>query len=131
MNRRLKRSAFLRLGERCFHRGISGGERQLALIAWALVQRAPVLMLDEPTASLDFWQPLLVLGLRPGAGPRGYTVSQTTHTTRSRASCFLGPHPSPCTAGRVLTEGGPDEVLMPELMRELSTAWKSRCPASL
>ena len=33
---------------------ISGGERQLALIARALAQAAPVIVLDEPTANLDF-----------------------------------------------------------------------------
>ena len=33
---------------------ISGGERQLALIARALAQEAPLVVMDEPTASLDF-----------------------------------------------------------------------------
>ena len=33
---------------------VSGGERQLALLARALAQAAPVIVLDEPTANLDF-----------------------------------------------------------------------------
>jgi len=33
---------------------ISGGERQLALIARALAQEAPILVMDEPTANLDY-----------------------------------------------------------------------------
>ena len=48
------------LSDRCFHR-LSGGEQQLVLIARALVQKAPILMLDEPTASLDFGNQLRVL----------------------------------------------------------------------
>lgn len=40
---------------------ISGGQRQLVLIARALAQAAPLLLMDEPTASLDFGNQALVL----------------------------------------------------------------------
>ncbi len=40
---------------------ISGGERQLALIARALAQESPLLIMDEPTASLDFGNQSLML----------------------------------------------------------------------
>ena len=40
---------------------ISGGERQLALIARALAQESPLLIMDEPTASLDFGNQSLIL----------------------------------------------------------------------
>jgi iron complex transport system ATP-binding protein len=40
---------------------ISGGERQLALIARALAQASPLLVMDEPTASLDFGNQMLIL----------------------------------------------------------------------
>ena len=63
---------------------ISGGQRQLALIARALAQEAPILVMDEPTASLDFGNQAMVLGrirdlaarrlrhraLDPRSGPR-------------------------------------------------------------
>lgn len=40
---------------------ISGGERQLVLVARALAQDAPVMLLDEPTSHLDFRNQVLVL----------------------------------------------------------------------
>ena len=40
---------------------ISGGERQLVLIARALAQESPLLIMDEPTASLDFGNQTLIL----------------------------------------------------------------------
>ena len=46
-----------RLGE------LSGGEAQRAVMARALVQEAPVLVLDEPTTSLDLGHSQLVLEL--------------------------------------------------------------------
>ncbi|MGX9961692.1 ABC transporter ATP-binding protein [Roseomonas sp. F4] len=59
---------------------LSGGERQLVLIARALAQQAAGLVLDEPTASLDFGNQALVLNqLRTLARRDGLAVLMTTH----------------------------------------------------
>lgn len=59
---------------------LSGGERQLVLIARALVQEARCLVLDEPTASLDFGNQALVLReVRALARRDGLAVLMTTH----------------------------------------------------
>lgn len=68
--------------ERLAHRAIneiSGGERQLALIARALAQGAEVLVLDEPTANLDYGNKLRVLREIERLRSDGRTILMSTH----------------------------------------------------
>jgi iron complex transport system ATP-binding protein len=58
---------------------ISGGQRQLVLIARALAQEAPILVMDEPTASLDFGNQTLVLARIRDLAAAGYGVLLSTH----------------------------------------------------
>jgi iron complex transport system ATP-binding protein len=58
---------------------ISGGQRQLVLIARALAQEAPILVMDEPTASLDFGNQTLVLARIRDLAADGYGVLLSTH----------------------------------------------------
>lgn len=88
---------------------ISGGERQMVLIARALAQEPELLVMDEPAASLDLGNQARLLGIvRDLARERGLAVLMTTHNPDH---AFL-------VADRVLlatrdgcTEGGVDEVL--------------------
>lgn len=58
---------------------ISGGERQLTLIARALAQGPEVLVLDEPTANLDFGNQILVLDHIRKLKQQGLTIVLSTH----------------------------------------------------
>ena len=58
---------------------ISGGERQLALIARALAQEPAFIILDEPTASLDFGNQGKVMGEIRRLAAEGLGVLFTTH----------------------------------------------------
>ncbi len=104
------------LAQRCFHR-LSGGEQQLVLIARALVQDAPCLMLDEPTANLDFGNQLLVLERARELAREGYTVIQTTH--HPEQSYQYSDRILAIQDGRVYTEGTPGEVLNARTMKAL------------
>ncbi|HEV7259627.1 MAG TPA: ABC transporter ATP-binding protein [Bosea sp. (in: a-proteobacteria)] len=59
---------------------LSGGERQLVLIARALATEAPILLLDEPASALDLRNQDLVLGFIHQLGrAQGLTILFTTH----------------------------------------------------
>jgi iron complex transport system ATP-binding protein len=108
----LESFAFRRLGS------LSGGELQRALIARALAQEAAVLLLDEPTASLDIGHQQEVLELveelrREG----GLTVIATMHDLTLAAQ--YGDRILLFDAGRVIAEGAPADVLSTERVETL------------
>ena len=77
------RSALRRLGiEELSERPVnelSGGEQQKACIARALVQEPELIVLDEPTSSLDYGNQITVLGLIRQLSADGFSVLMTTH----------------------------------------------------
>lgn len=58
---------------------LSGGERQLVLIARALMQKAKILLLDEPTASLDYSNQIMVMETVNKLTKEGYSALFSTH----------------------------------------------------
>ena len=104
------------LSQRCFHR-LSGGEQQLVLIARALVQNAPILMLDEPTANLDFGNQLRILEQVRALAREGYTIIQTTH--HPEQSYLFSHRILALQGGRILLDGSPAQVLTRETIRAL------------
>ena len=100
----------------CFHH-LSGCERQLAVIARELVQEAKVLMLDEPTASLDFGNQMLVLSQVRALADEGYTVIQTTHNPEH--SYMFSDRVLALRDGGILAQGSPQQVLTSEMVSSL------------
>lgn len=112
----LEKVGISHLSHRCYHR-LSGGEQQLVMIARALVQNAPCLMLDEPTANLDFGNQLLVLEQAKSLTREGYTVIQTAH--HPEQSYMFSDRILAIQKGRILTQGTPAQVLTEQTMRAL------------
>lgn len=119
--RKLALSALERLGiahlkERGYTQ-ISGGERQLVLMARALVQEARILILDEPTANLDFGNQIRVLSQIKSLAQEGYTIIQSTHNPEQ--SFLFSDRVMAMKNGKVLALGSPGEILGPQLIQEL------------
>lgn len=91
-------------------RSLSGGERQRAVLARALVQETPVLLLDEPTSALDLGHQQEVLDLVGNLrGERGLTVLATLHDLTLAAR--YGDRIALLDDGRIVEQGVPAEVL--------------------
>lgn len=86
-----------RLADRPFSE-VSGGERQMALIARALVQDARLVLMDEPTASLDFGNQARVLACVRGLVDEGRGVVMTSHNPDHAFLC--------CSRAVLLSPGG-------------------------
>ena len=63
-----------------YYTDISGGELQMAMIARALTQRPQLLILDEPTAALDFGNAVRIIGKIRELAAEGFAVLMTTHS---------------------------------------------------
>ncbi len=66
---------------------ISGGELQLVMIARALTQQPQLLVLDEPTAALDYGNAMRVISKVRELAEKGYAVIMTTHSPDHAFMC--------------------------------------------
>lgn len=98
----LKATGILHLRGRPFTE-LSGGERQLVLIARALAQETPVVILDEPAAALDLGNQGRVLRLIRDLAAGGRTVLMTTHLPDHAFA--LGGDAILMKAGRIIAAG--------------------------
>ena len=96
---------------------ISGGERQLALVARALAQEPKLLVLDEPTASLDFGNQVRVLERIASLARSGIAILFASHDPDH---AFLCAHRALLLGeGRALEIGAPRDVIRPETLQRL------------
>ena len=115
-NAALERLGIAALAERPIHR-VSGGERQLALIARALATEAPHILMDEPTANLDFGNQALILDevarLRAGGAAVLFSTHHPDHALRIADRVVM------LRGGRAMAAGPAAEVVNSENLSAL------------
>jgi len=100
---------------------LSGGQRQLVLIARALAQEAPLIVMDEPTASLDFGNQAQVLAqiasLAQASAAAGHGVILSTHDPDQAFA--LNADVLAMKDGRIIASGPCDSVLSSDTLSTL------------
>lgn len=95
---------------------ISGGERQMVLIARALAQNSGLLVMDEPTANLDFGNQIHVLQSIKKLTASGLGVLMTTHNPDHAFLCC--DRVILLTKDKQVLEGTVDEIVTEENLRK-------------
>ena len=96
---------------------ISSGERQLALVARALAQQPKLLVLDEPTASLDFGNQVRVLQRISALAASGISILFSSHDPDHAFLCAR--RALLLAEGRVLEIGAPRAVIRADTLERM------------
>ena len=118
----MRRTGIIHLAERPYTQ-ISGGELQLVMLARALAQKTPVIIMDEPSAHLDFKNELIFMEtVSELIRDEGTAVLMATHSpnhpffferngTKTQVLAFAG--------GQLRYSGTPTDILTEENIREI------------
>lgn len=96
---------------------LSGGEQQLVMIARALAQKARILIMDEPTANLDYGNQIRVLEQMKELTRAGYTVIQSTH--QPEQAYFYADQIVAIKDGFMYGDGPPNTIITEKLIWDL------------
>jgi iron complex transport system ATP-binding protein len=97
---------------------LSGGEQQLVLVARALAQDSPVVLLDEPTAHLDLRHQAIILDLVISlARERGLAVLMSLHDLNLVS--LYSDRIVLLSDGQIIAVGSPQEVLVPQYLSDV------------
>jgi len=96
---------------------ISGGERQLTLIARALAQGADTIIMDEPTSALDYGHQVRLLEQLHKLTKQGLTCIKSTHTPEH--ALWVSDRVVLLQDGKVIADGEPRAQITPESLHRL------------
>lgn len=104
----MERMGILHLSRYQFNE-MSGGEKQMVLIARAIAQEAKILVMDEPTANLDYYNQVKMLKVIKTLAEQDYAILMTSHFPDH---AFLACSKAVLMRdGVIMAQGHPDDVV--------------------
>ncbi len=116
---KMERLSIAHLAERPYTE-LSGGERQLTLIARAMAQGAEVFVLDEPATGLDYGNQLRLLEQIIKLARDGYTFIKSTHSPEH--AFWLGDRSVMMKEGAIIGDGKTDAIVTNDSLLTLYNA---------
>ena len=96
---------------------LSGGQRQLVLIARAMAQQTPLILLDEPTSALDFSNQLSVWNVLREVAAQGVAVLVCCHDPNH--ILWFCDKAAVLHDGRICAEGPSEKVVTEEVLQRI------------
>lgn len=96
---------------------LSGGEKQLVLIARSLASKAKCILMDEPTSALDFGNSILLFDILKELSEKGYTIIFSNHNPQN-ALWYSSSVIALCGNSK-LVKGPSSEVINDKLIKEM------------
>jgi len=101
---------------------LSGGQRQMVLMARAIAQDTPLMFLDEPTSALDFQNQMKIWGLMEDIVAEGKTILACSHDPNHVA--WFCDNVVVISGGEVISQGEPKDVITQNV---LDTIYQNTC----
>jgi len=96
---------------------LSGGQKQLVLLARALTQEVTTFIMDEPVTGLDYGNQIRLLELISDLSKQGYTFLKTTHYPDH--ALMVSNRVVVMNRGKIVAEGSPHQVITPAMIHDV------------
>ena len=116
VTRELRRTDALQVAERIYP-SLSGGEQARVALARVLAQEAPILLLDEPTASLDLRHQQMIMEVARQVAAAGGLVVVVLHDLNLAAA--FGDRVCVMRDGRIVADGAPWQTMTETLLSDV------------
>ena len=96
---------------------LSGGQKQMVLLARALTQEAKTFIMDEPVSGLDYGNQMRLLEMIKHLSSEGYTFLKTTHYPDH--AILVSSRVVVMDEGRIIANGTSSEVITDEMLKSI------------
>jgi len=96
---------------------LSGGQKQMVLLARSIAQEVEIFIMDEPVAGLDYGNQIRLLELISELGSLGYTFLKTTHYPDH--ALLVSNRVVVMNNGVIISDGNPSSVITKDMINEI------------